>query len=157
MSAQHVSRTREVHRLKQWCYPFGRNAFWRKLLIDLPKIDFLKFFIIYSITGLSYSENSNGYNSVHIWPILMNDFDDLPLDCLCEGLSNDVIFVPGHGSWPGSGLNYPVVARSEIFLPPSDRACGKTWKTRFISLIYLIWAPNNVSAKFSGHSPLPGP
>ena len=22
---------------------------------------------------------------------------------------------------------------------------------------YLIWAPNNVSAKFSGHSPLPGP
>ena len=40
---------------------------------------------------------------------------------------------------------------------PSDRACGKTWKTLFISLIYLICTPNNVSAKFSGLSPLPGP
>ena len=37
--------------------------------IDSPKIDFLKFLIAYSITGLSYSENSNGYNSAHIWPI----------------------------------------------------------------------------------------
>ena len=56
--------------------------------------------------------NSNGHNSAHTEPILMND---LPLYCLREGLSNDVVFVPGHGSWPGSGLNYPVVARSEIF------------------------------------------
>ena len=35
----------------------------------LLKIDFLKFFISYSITGLSYSENSNGHNSAHIQPI----------------------------------------------------------------------------------------
>ena len=86
---------------------------WRKLLIDSPKIDFFNFFISYSITGLKYSENSNDHNSARIWPIWMND---LPLDCLHEGLSNGVYFVPGHGSWPGSGLNYPVVARSGIFL-----------------------------------------
>ena len=83
--------------------------------------------------------------------------NDLPLDCLREGLSNDVVFVPGHGSWPGSGLNYPDMARSEIFLTPSDRGYQKTWKTQFTSLIYLICTPTNGSANFSGLSPLPGP
>ena len=73
MYTQHVSRTRVVHKLKQRCYPFGRNTFCRKLLIDTPKIDFLKFLIAYSIAGLSYSENSNGYNSAHIGPIWIND------------------------------------------------------------------------------------
>ena len=82
--------------------------------------------------------------------------NDLPLYSLREGLSNDVVFVPGHGSIPGSGLNYPVVARSEIFFMPSDRASQKTWKTHFTSFIYLICTPNNGSAKFSGLSPLPG-
>ena len=127
--------------------PFEEN-FWS----THQKLIFLKFLIAYSITGLSYSENSNGHNSAHIWPIWMND---LPLDCLCEGLSNDVYFVSGHGSWPGSGLNYPVVARSEIFLMQSDRACGKTWKTHFTSWIYHICTPNKIVQSFRviHHSP----
>ena len=61
MYTQHVSRTREVHKLKQRCYPFGRNIFCRKLLIDTQKIDFLKILIACSIAGLSYNENSNGH------------------------------------------------------------------------------------------------
>ena len=110
MHAQYESRSRNVHRTKQWRYPFSYGS--KKVFDRLPTIDFLKFFIAYGITGLSYSENSNGYNSAHIRRIWMND---LPLDSLREGLSNDVVFVPGQGSWPGSGLNYPVVARSKIF------------------------------------------
>ena len=94
MFTQHVSRTRDVHKLKQRCYPLGVKHLLKKTFDRLTKIDFLNFFISYSITGLSYNKNSNGYNSARIWPIWMND---LPLDCLHEGLSND-IFVPGHGS-----------------------------------------------------------
>ena len=54
MYTQHVSRTREVHRLKQRCYPFGCNTFCGKLLIGTQKIDFLKILIACSIAGLSY-------------------------------------------------------------------------------------------------------
>ena len=44
---------------------------------------------------LDFRENSNCHNSAHILLIWIND---LPLYCMREGLSNDVVFVPGHGS-----------------------------------------------------------
>ena len=69
--------------------------------------------------------------------------NDQPFYCTREGISNDVIFVPGHGSLTGSGLNYPVVARSETFLCHRIEHVEKPGKRilhhQFIISVHQIW------------------
>ena len=93
------SNSEDTHQTRAVMLSHSAEHLLKRTFDRLPKIDlFLKFFISYSITGLSYSENSNGHNSAHILPIWMNY---LSLYSLRECLSTDAYFVSGHGHDPG--------------------------------------------------------